>query len=93
MDSRATQQCDMCPYVYAAYWLPPASSGFLLARKRNRLAEKMLITCVMRNAWAHKIQWSGSTVHSFTMILFSTVTPDSHSTILFNVVILHAVAM
>ena len=26
-------------------------------------------TCVMRNARAHKIQWSGSTVHSFTVVL------------------------
>ena len=58
MDSRATQQCNMSPYVYAVYWLPPASSGFLFARKCNLLAEKMLITCVMRNARAHKIQWS-----------------------------------
>ena len=67
MDSRATQQCNMCPYVYAVYWLPPASSGFLLARKRNWLAEKMLITCVMRNARTHKVQWSAPTVHSFTV--------------------------
>ena len=48
MDSRATQQCNMCPYVYTVYWLPPASSGFLLARKCNWLAGKMLITCEMR---------------------------------------------
>ena len=32
---RATQQCNMCPCVYAVYWLPSASSGFLLARKCN----------------------------------------------------------
>ena len=67
MDSRATHQCNMWPYVYAVYWLPPASSGFLLARKCNWLAEKMLITCVMRNAQAHKLQWSGPTVHSSTV--------------------------
>ena len=27
----------------------------------------MLITCVMRNARAHKLQWSGPTVHSSTV--------------------------
>ena len=67
MNSRATQQCNMCPYVYAVYWLPTANSGFLLARKCNWLAKKMLITCVMRNARAHKLQWSGPTVHSSTV--------------------------
>ena len=25
MDSRATLQCNVFPYVYAVYWLPPAS--------------------------------------------------------------------
>ena len=34
----------------------------------------MLITCVMRNAWTHKIQWSGPTVHSSTV---DTNLPDS----------------
>ena len=53
---RATQQCNMSPYVYAVYWLPPASSAFLLARKCNWLAEKMLITCVMRHARLQKLQ-------------------------------------
>ena len=38
------------------------------------LAEKMLITCVMRNARAHKLQWSGPTVHSFTVVLRKTWT-------------------
>ena len=70
--SGRTQQCNMCPYVYAVYWLPSASSGFLLARKCNRLAKKMLITCAMRNARAHKLQWSGPTVHSSTIVLLST---------------------
>ena len=28
----------------------------------------MLITCVMRNARAHKFQWSGPTVHSSTVL-------------------------
>ena len=28
----------------------------------------MLITCVMRNARAHKFQWSGPTVHSSTVV-------------------------
>ena len=46
----------MSPYVYAVYWLPPASSAFLLARKCNWLAEKMLITCVMRHARLQKLQ-------------------------------------
>ena len=35
MNRRATQQCNMSPYVYAVYWLPPASSAFLLVRKCN----------------------------------------------------------
>ena len=58
MNRRATQQCNMSPsYVYAVYWLPPASSAFLLlARKCNWLAEKMLITCVMRHARLQKLQ-------------------------------------
>ena len=30
-----TQRCNMSPYVYAVYWLPPASSAFPLARKCN----------------------------------------------------------
>ena len=68
MDSRATQQCNMSPYVYAVYWLPTASSGFLLTRKFDWLAEKMQITCVMRNARAHKLQWSGPTVYSSTVL-------------------------
>ena len=58
----------MCPYVYAVYWLPSASSGFLLARKCNWLAKKMLTTCVMRDGRAHKLQWSDPTVHSSTVI-------------------------
>ena len=56
MNRRATQQCNMSPYVYAVYWLPPASSAFLLARKCNWLAEKMLMTCVMRHARLQKLQ-------------------------------------
>ena len=56
MNRRATQQCNMSPYVYAVYWLPPASSAFLLANKCNWLAEKMLITCVMRHARLQKLQ-------------------------------------
>ena len=56
MNRRATQQCNMSPYVYGVYWLPPASSAFLLARKCNWLAEKMLIMCVMRHARLQKLQ-------------------------------------
>ena len=56
MNRRATQQCNKSPYVYAVYWLPPTSSAFLLARKCNSLAEKMLITCVMRHARLQKLQ-------------------------------------
>ena len=48
MHSRATQQCNTSPYVYAVYWLQTASSAFLLAREYNSLAERMLITCVMQ---------------------------------------------
>ena len=62
MDSRATQQCNMFPYVFAVYWPSPASSAFLLARKCNWLAERMLITCVARHARTHKLQLSGPTV-------------------------------
>ena len=43
------------------------SENALLVRKCNWLAKKMLITCVMRNARAHKLQWSGPTVHSSTV--------------------------
>ena len=56
MNRRYTQQCNMSPYVYAVYWLSPASSAFLLARKCNWLAEKMLITCVMQHARLQKLQ-------------------------------------
>ena len=28
MDSKAAQQCNICPYVYAVYWLRSASSTF-----------------------------------------------------------------
>ena len=45
-DSRASQQCNMFPYGYTVYCLPPVSSGFLLAKK-------ILITCVMRHARTH----------------------------------------
>ena len=31
----------------------------------------MLITCVMRNARAHKLQWSGPTVHSSTVAMLT----------------------
>ena len=31
----------------------------------------MLITCVIRNARAHNIQWTGSTVHYFTVVTVS----------------------
>ena len=33
MDSRATQQCNMSPYVYAVYWLSTASSAFHIGQK------------------------------------------------------------
>ena len=39
MKSRATQQCNMSPYVCAVYWPSSASLGFLLDRKCNWLAE------------------------------------------------------
>ena len=55
MNRRATQQCNKSPYVYAVYWLPPASSAFLLARKCNWLAEKMLITCVSAASKTSKV--------------------------------------
>ena len=34
----------------------------------------MLITCVMGNARAHKLQWGGPTVHFSTVLRFSTLT-------------------
>ena len=29
MNRRATQQCNMSPYVYAVYWLPPLTYTYL----------------------------------------------------------------
>ena len=45
----------------------------------------MLITCVMRNAWTHKLQWSGPTVHSSTVKTLNNV--SSHRRELNNVVL------
>ena len=58
-----------CSPVFAVYWLPLASSALLLDRKCSWLAERMLITCVMRRAWTHILQMSGPTVHSYTVII------------------------
>ena len=33
MDGKATQQCNMIPYVYAFHWLQQASLTFLTGRK------------------------------------------------------------
>ena len=33
--SNFTQQCNVVPYCYAVYWLPPASSAFSFAKKCN----------------------------------------------------------
>ena len=83
MDRRATQQCNLFPNDYAVYWLPPASSAFLLARKCNGLAERMLITCVMRHAWTHKFQMSGPTVHSYTVTIAFSTTQKIQTEVLF----------
>ena len=64
MNSRATQQFNVSPYIYAVYWLPPGSSAFLLARKSNWLARIMVIRCVMPHAWTQKLLLSGPTVYS-----------------------------
>ena len=78
MNSRATQQYNMFPYVYAVYWLPTASSAFLLARKCNWLVAIMLITCVMRHARTDNIQLSGPTVHSLYCdhVVWTSRTPN-----------------
>ena len=62
MDSRATHQYNTPPCHYAVYWLPPASSAFILARKCNWLAGIMVMRCVMR--WTLELQLSRSTVYS-----------------------------
>ncbi len=46
----------MVPYLYAVYWLRQANSAFSFARKCNWLAEIVVIRCVMRHAWRHKLQ-------------------------------------
>ena len=56
--------CSMFIQIYAVYWLQPASSAFLLARKCNWLAAIMVMRCVMRHARTPKFQLSGPTVHS-----------------------------
>ena len=75
MDSWATQQCNMSSYVYVVYWLPPGpgSSPFLLVRKCSLLAERILITPVMRHARTQKFQMSGSTVHSYTVRVLQNI--------------------
>ena len=65
MDSRATKQCNMTPCVYTVYWLPPASSGFLLTRKA---IDWLKNANNMRNARAYKLQLCGPTVHSSTVV-------------------------
>ena len=73
MNSRATQQFNVSPYIYAIYWLPPGSSAFLLARKCNWLAGIMVMRCVMRHAWTQKLLLSGPTVYSLYCVLSYSV--------------------
>ena len=40
---------------------------------QRSLAERMVITCVMRHAWTHKRQMSGPTVHSYTMTMLNNI--------------------
>ena len=70
MDSTATQQCNLFPNDYAVYWLPPASSAFLLPRKMQ-LTGWENATDNMRNTplMAHKFQMNGPTVHSCPVAL------------------------
>ena len=44
------------------------SSGFLLGRKWNWLAEIMAKTWVIRHARIHQLQMNGPTVHSYTVL-------------------------
>ena len=51
--SRATWQCNTSPYYYAVYWLPPASSTYLLAFYYVETPGKFFIG---KNTWCfHKI--------------------------------------
>ena len=61
MNSRATQQFNVSPYIYAVYWLRPGSSAFLSASwECNWLAWVMVMRCVMRHAYVDSktfIEW------------------------------------
>ena len=51
------------------YWLPPASSGFLYVGQKMQLTGYENANNMRNaNARAHKIQWSGPTVHFFTVV-------------------------
>ena len=56
MDSRATQQCNLPPYLYAVHWLLPAT---WLENALDWLRE--CVTRVTRHARIHKLQMSGPT--------------------------------
>ena len=45
----------------------------------------MLIACVMRNAWTHKIQWSGPTVHSSTVTGLNNILQPTFFTVVNNI--------
>ena len=66
MDSRATQQCNMCPMFMQFTGCHQPFQGFYWPENAIDWLKKMLITCVMRGA--HKLQWSGPTVHSSTVL-------------------------
>ena len=65
MDSRATQQCNMSPMFMQFTGCHQPVQGFYWPENA--------IDRLMRNARAHKIQWSGATIHSFTAVLWSFV--------------------
>ena len=67
MDSRATQQCNMCPMFMQFTGCHQPVQGFF-GQKMQLIGWENANACVMRNARAHKLQWSGPTVqHSSTV--------------------------
>lgn len=55
--------------------MPFAISSFLLAKKSNRLAATMVISCVIGYAWHEKIEWRGYTVYSLYYDIYTSKWP------------------
>ena len=68
MDNRATQQYNVFPMFICSLLAGTSQFSVFVGQKMHWLAERILITCVMRHVRTHKLQMSEPTVHFLSCV-------------------------